>query len=69
MEERHKRNPYSVLVLALVGLVGLTVFLIAVGVSEEEVIGSHYTTDLYRDLGIFGPLDWLVDSTVGRLAG
>ena len=66
MSEVRKRNPYSVILVALVVLVGLPILLIAVAIFEEEVIGSHYTTDFYRELGIFGPLDWLFDTTVGR---
>jgi hypothetical protein len=66
MEDKHKQKAFTALLLAPLALIGTVILLIVIAVLEETVIGSHYVTKLYRQIGIFEPLDWLVDNTVGR---
>jgi hypothetical protein len=56
------RGPWIVLVILAV-----PVLLIAVAIFEEEVLGTSNITWVYRRTGLFMPLDWLADNTVGRL--
>jgi len=67
MNEARRQSQFTVLAVGLATLVGVPIFLISIAVFEETVIGSHHIPNLYRDIGIFGPLDWLVDNTIGRL--
>ena len=61
-----KRSWRGLPLIALLTLVALPVFLIAIAIFEEVVIGTHYMTMIYRRLGVFTPLDWLVDKTIGH---
>jgi hypothetical protein len=51
--------------VALVALVALPFLLIGVALFEEVVVGTNYITSLYRTVGLFAPLDWLLDNTYG----
>jgi hypothetical protein len=48
-------------------ILAVPVLLIAVAIFEEEVLGTSNITWVYRRTGLFMPLDWLADNTVGRL--
>jgi hypothetical protein len=66
MSAERKRSQIGVLLVGLAALIGLPIFLITIAVLEETVVGTSNITKVYRDVGIFGPLDWLLDNTVGR---
>ena len=67
-EDREKTgNTNSVVVSLILTAVILPCALIAVAVLEEVLLLTHNVTNLYRQLGIFEPLDWLLDNTLGRL--
>ena len=68
-EERHNTPNADrwMIPLCLVGLVALPFLLIGVALFEEQMFHTSNITDFYRNTGLFGPLDWLLDNTFGRL--
>jgi len=68
-KKRPKSSKFHTATVAfvLLALVALPFLLIGVALFEEVVVGTNYVTSLYRSVGLFGPLDWLLDNTFGLL--
>jgi hypothetical protein len=66
MVQERKRNRLGSLLVGIALLIGLPICLIATAVFEEVVFGSQNITDLHKEIGIYEPLEWLVDNTLGR---
>jgi hypothetical protein len=67
-EERNKaqKSYGGAALLTAVLLMAFPFLLIGIAVFEEVVLNTSNLTGLYRKLGIFAPLDWLLDNTAGR---
>ena len=65
MDKEHRRTGCSVAVIVTVGAVAVIAFpwlLIPVAIFEQAGYGSGNVQELSRTVGMFEPLDWLLES-------